>query len=105
MQRNIPVHLHRNISAYSALRDTGEVLPVGASGELVFTTITKEGFPVIRYRTRDICSLSLEPCSCGRTHIRMNKPRGRSDDMLIIRGVSSARPPTEIPTICTVPPP
>ena len=68
--------------------DTGEVLPVGASGELVFTTITKEGFPVIRYRTRDICSLSLEPCSCGRTHIRMNKPRGRSDDMLIIRGVN-----------------
>ena len=68
--------------------DTGEVLPVGASGELVFTSIKKEGFPLIRYRTRDICSLSLEPCACGRTHIRMNKPRGRSDDMLIIRGVN-----------------
>ena len=68
--------------------DTEEVLPVGSWGELVFTTITKEGFPVIRYRTRDICCLSLEPCSCGRTHIRMEKPRGRSDDMLIIRGVN-----------------
>ena len=68
--------------------ETEEVLPVGASGELVFTTITKEGFPIIRYRTRDICSLSLEPCSCGRTFIRMAKPRGRSDDMLIIRGVN-----------------
>lgn len=68
--------------------DTGEVLPEGASGELVFTTLTKEGFPVIRYRTRDICSLNYEKCSCGRTHVRMNKPTGRSDDMLIIRGVN-----------------
>lgn len=68
--------------------DTGEVLPEGASGELVFTTITKEGFPVIRYRTRDICSLNYEKCACGRTHVRMNKPTGRSDDMLIIRGVN-----------------
>ena len=68
--------------------ETGEVLPMGSTGELVFTTITKEGFPVIRYRTRDICSLMEEPCSCGRTHIRMNKPSGRSDDMLIIRGVN-----------------
>ena len=68
--------------------DTGEVLPYGEKGELVFTTITKEGFPVIRYRTRDICSLNIEPCKCGRTHLRMNKPRGRSDDMLIIRGVN-----------------
>lgn len=68
--------------------DTGEVLPEGASGELVFTTITKEGFPVIRYRTRDICSLNYEKCSCGRTFVRMNKPTGRSDDMLIIRGVN-----------------
>lgn len=68
--------------------DTGEVLPEGESGELVFTTITKEGFPVIRYRTRDICSLNYEPCECGRTHVRMNKPTGRSDDMLIIRGVN-----------------
>ena len=68
--------------------DTGEVLPEGSTGELVFTTLAKEGFPVIRYRTRDICSLNYEPCRCGRTHIRMNKPTGRSDDMLIIRGVN-----------------
>ncbi|MBP3627444.1 MAG: phenylacetate--CoA ligase [Clostridia bacterium] len=68
--------------------DTGEVLPEGAQGELVFTTITKEGFPLIRYRTRDICSLNYEPCKCGRTHVRMNKPQGRTDDMLIIRGVN-----------------
>lgn len=68
--------------------ETGEVLPEGESGELVFTTLTKEGFPLIRYRTRDICSLNYEPCPCGRTHVRMNKPTGRSDDMLIIRGVN-----------------
>lgn len=68
--------------------DTGEVLPEGSTGELVFTTLTKQGFPLIRYRTRDICSLNYEPCACGRTHIRMNKPSGRSDDMLIIRGVN-----------------
>ena len=68
--------------------DTGEVLPEGEWGELVFTTITKEGFPLIRYRTRDICSLNYEPCKCGRTHVRMNKPQGRTDDMLIIRGVN-----------------
>ena len=68
--------------------DTGEVLPYGQKGELVFTTLTKEGFPLIRYRTRDICSLNPEKCSCGRTFIRMNKPTGRSDDMLIIRGVN-----------------
>ena len=68
--------------------DTCEVLPKGATGELVFTTITKEGFPVIRYRTRDICSLDYTPCKCGRTHVRMKKPTGRSDDMLIIRGVN-----------------
>ena len=68
--------------------DTGEVLPEGASGELVFTTITKEGFPLIRYRTRDICSLNYQKCGCGRTFVRMNKPTGRSDDMLIIRGVN-----------------
>ena len=68
--------------------DTGEVLPEGAQGELVFTTITKEGIPLIRYRTRDICSLNYEPCKCGRTHVRMNKPQGRTDDMLIIRGVN-----------------
>ncbi len=68
--------------------DTGDVLPYGEQGELVFTTITKEGFPLIRYRTRDICQLIAEPCKCGRTHIRMKKPCGRSDDMLIIRGVN-----------------
>ncbi len=68
--------------------DTGEVLPEGATGELVFSSITKEGFPILRYRTRDICSLIYEPCACGRTHIRMRKPAGRSDDMMIIRGVN-----------------
>ena len=68
--------------------ETGEVLPSGATGELVFTSLSKEAFPVIRYRTRDICSLITEPCACGRTHIKMNKPSGRTDDMLIIRGVN-----------------
>lgn len=67
---------------------TEEPLPEGESGELVFTTLTKEGFPLIRYRTKDICSLNPVPCPCGRTHIRMNKPSGRSDDMMIIRGVN-----------------
>ncbi len=68
--------------------DTGEVLPEGEKGELVFTCITKEAFPVIRYRTKDICVLTREKCSCGRTHVKMAKPMGRSDDMLIIRGVN-----------------
>ena len=68
--------------------DTGEVLPKGSKGELVFTTLTKEGFPLIRYRTRDICQLNYEKCACGRTHVRMCKPQGRSDDMMIIRGVN-----------------
>jgi len=68
--------------------DTGAVLPYGETGELVFTSITKEAFPVIRYRTRDITSLNPEPCRCGRTHVRMNRVSGRSDDMLIIRGVN-----------------
>ena len=67
---------------------TGEVLPDGAKGELVFTSITKEAFPLIRYRTRDICVLSREKCSCGRTHVKMSKPMGRSDDMLIVKGVN-----------------
>lgn len=67
---------------------TGEVLPDGETGELVFTSITKEAFPVIRYRTRDITSLDRQPCICGRTHVRMKKVSGRSDDMLIIRGVN-----------------
>lgn len=68
--------------------DTGEPLPHGEVGELVFTTITKEAFPVIRYRTRDITSLISEPCVCGRSHVRMNRVSGRTDDMLIIRGVN-----------------
>jgi len=67
---------------------TGEVLPYGQKGELVFTTITKEAFPLIRYRTRDISVLYPEPCKCGRTHVRMERVSGRSDDMLIIRGVN-----------------
>ncbi|NLI33925.1 MAG: phenylacetate--CoA ligase [Deltaproteobacteria bacterium] len=68
--------------------ETGEVLPYGQMGELVFTSITKEAFPIIRYRTRDITSLNPEPCVCGRTLIRMNRVSGRTDDMLIIRGVN-----------------
>ena len=68
--------------------DTEEVLPYGTPGELVFTTITKEAFPVIRYRTRDISVLYPEPCHCGRTIVRMGRVQGRSDDMLIIRGVN-----------------
>lgn len=68
--------------------DTGEVLPDGEEGEVVFTCITKEAFPLIRYRTRDISVLSHDQCSCGRTFVKMAKPRGRSDDMLIIRGVN-----------------
>ncbi|MBS3808982.1 MAG: phenylacetate--CoA ligase [Desulfobacterales bacterium] len=67
---------------------TGEVLPYGETGELVLTSITKEAFPVIRYRTRDISSLNPEPCVCGRTMARMDKISGRTDDMLIIRGVN-----------------
>lgn len=76
---------------------TEEVLPYGEKGELVFTAITKEAFPMIRYRTRDICVLNAEPCACGRTHIRMCKPMGRSDDMLIIRGVNVF--PSQIETV------
>jgi len=68
--------------------DTLEPVPAGEDGELVFTSITKEGMPLIRYRTRDICSLNYEKCKCGRTHVRMRKPHGRTDDMLIIRGVN-----------------
>ena len=68
--------------------DTGEVLPEGTQGEIVFTCISKEAFPLLRYRTRDIGILKREKCSCGRTLIKMMKPAGRSDDMLIIRGVN-----------------
>jgi phenylacetate-CoA ligase len=77
--------------------DTGEVLPLGEQGELVFTCISKEAFPLIRYRTRDIAVLSREKCSCGRTLIKMKKPRGRTDDMLIIRGVNVF--PSQIETV------
>ena len=77
--------------------DTGEVLPDGAQGELVFTSLDKEAFPLLRYRTRDICTLTREKCSCGRTHVRMAKPKGRSDDMLIIRGVNVF--PSQIETV------
>ena len=77
--------------------DTGEVLPEGSKGELVFTSLDKEAFPLLRYRTRDICVLSRKPCSCGRTHVKMSKPMGRSDDMLIIRGVNVF--PSQIETV------
>lgn len=76
---------------------TGEVLPDGEKGELVFTSITKEAFPLIRYRTRDICILSHKKCSCGRTHVKMTKPLGRSDDMLIVKGVNVF--PSQIETV------
>ncbi len=77
--------------------DTGEVLPEGSKGELVFTALDKEAFPLLRYRTRDICVLSREECPCGRTHVKMSKPMGRSDDMLIIRGVNVF--PSQIETV------
>ena len=77
--------------------ETGEVLPDGTQGELVFTSVTKQAFPLLRYRTRDICVLTREKCSCGRTHVKMTKPRGRTDDMLIIRGVNVF--PSQIETV------
>ena len=77
--------------------DTGEVLPEGSRGELVFTSLDKEAFPLLRYRTRDITVLTREKCACGRTHVRMKKPMGRSDDMLIIRGVNVF--PSQIETV------
>ena len=77
--------------------DTGEVLPEGEVGELVFTCITKKAFPLIRYRTRDPCYLTRKKCSCGRTHIRMHKPMGRSDDMMVIKGVNVF--PSQIETV------
>lgn len=77
--------------------DTGEVLPEGQKGELVFTSLDKEAFPLLRYRTRDICILSRKKCSCGRTLIKMCKPMGRSDDMMIIRGVNVF--PSQIETV------
>ncbi len=77
--------------------NTGEVLPEGEKGELVFTSITKEAFPLLRYRTRDICVLTRKKCSCGRTHVKMSKPMGRSDDMLIVKGVNVF--PSQIETV------
>ena len=77
--------------------NTGEVLPEGERGELVFTCLTKEAFPMIRYRTRDICILSRKKCSCGRTHIRMTKPLGRSDDMMVVKGVNVF--PSQVETV------
>ncbi len=77
--------------------DTHEVLPDGTQGELVFTAIDKKGFPMLRYRTKDICVLNRGKCSCGRTFVRMAKPMGRSDDMLIIRGVNVF--PSQIETV------
>lgn len=77
--------------------DTQEVLPLGSEGELVFTSLDKQAFPLLRYRTRDICRLTRETCSCGRTLIKMCKPMGRSDDMMIIRGVNVF--PSQIETV------
>ena len=77
--------------------ENGEVLPEGSKGELVFTSLDKEAFPLLRYRTRDICVLSRKKCSCGRTLIKMTKPMGRSDDMMIIRGVNVF--PSQIETV------
>ena len=77
--------------------ETGEVLPEGQMGELVFTCLDKKAFPLLRYRTRDICSLTREKCSCGRTHIKMTRLKGRTDDMLIIRGVNVF--PSQIETV------
>ncbi len=76
---------------------TGEKLALGEQGELVFTSLRKQGMPLIRYRTRDITSLHDEPCACGRTHVRMKRVRGRTDDMLIIRGVNVF--PSQIETV------
>ena len=77
--------------------ETGEVLPEGSVGELVFSCITKKAFPLLRYRTRDLCILTREKCSCGRTHVRMKKPTGRSDDMMVIKGVNVW--PSQIETV------
>ena len=76
---------------------TGEVLPEGTVGELVFTCIDKEAFPLMRYRTRDLCVLTRDPCPCGRTHVKMSRLMGRTDDMLIIRGVNVF--PSQIETV------
>ncbi|MCK4590581.1 MAG: phenylacetate--CoA ligase [Candidatus Latescibacteria bacterium] len=79
--------------------DTGQVLPYGEQGELVLTTLTKEAFPMIRYRTHDITRLNPEPCRCGRSHLRMERVRDRTDDMLIIRGVNVY--PSQVESVLT----
>lgn len=76
---------------------TGEVLPEGETGELVLSCITKKAFPLLRYRTRDLCRLTRKKCSCGRTHVRMMKPKGRSDDMMVVKGVNVW--PSQIETV------
>ena len=95
-------HTSKHINAHHIIAEiidpnTGEVLPEGEKGELVFTSITKEAFPLLRYRTRDICVLTREKCPCGRTHVKMSKPMGRSDDMLIVKGVNVF--PSQIETV------
>ncbi len=83
------MHIQEDFFAAEIINpDTGEVLPDGEVGELVFTCLTKKAFPLIRYRTRDLCKLTREKCACGRTHVRMNKPMGRSDDMMVVKGVN-----------------
>ena len=77
--------------------ETGEVLPEGEIGELCFTSITKEAYPLFRYRTRDLCRLNYEKCKCGRTHVRMSKLMGRSDDMMVVKGVNVW--PSQIETV------
>ncbi len=79
--------------------ETLQPLPYGEQGELVFTTITKEGIPLLRYRTKDLCTLTAEPCECGRTNVRMSRIVGRSDDMLIIKGVNVF--PSQIEAVVT----
>ena len=92
------MHINEDFFAVEIIDpDTGEVLPMGQEGELVFTSLKKQAFPVIRYRTRDLCVLDSTPCKCGRTFVRMAKPKGRSDDMLIIRGVNVF--PSQIETV------
>ncbi len=90
MHRRPPgnAHLEDHFLAEIINPATGEVLPPGEEGELVFTTLTKEAFPLVRYRTRDVTRLIHDPCRCGRSHVRMDRVMGRSDDMLIIRGVN-----------------
>ena len=93
-------HAHQRGPFYRlklSTRTPARCCPKARRGELVFTCITKEAFPLLRYRTRDICVLNREKCSCGRTHVKMSKPMGRSDDMLIVKGVNVF--PSQIETV------